>query len=108
MILRGMPSFRSGDGRLDQLGVFCYDKRSRHRWIYKPNVALVSRLCLAGVAGFLRLYPMHIVYTAAFLIFLGLKVPKKVKLNSSGKTKLNDYPSWTILSMISCLWQKRL
>lgn len=52
MSFRSMPSFRSGGGGLDEVGLFCYSKGSRFRWIYAAHVALVSRLRLDGVADF--------------------------------------------------------
>lgn len=70
-----------GDG-LDQAGPDFYDER-RHRWICASQVALVSRPRLAGVAGFLRLFPAHAVSTATlFNFFLGIEgsVAKVIEL----------------------------
>ena len=70
MSFRSVPSIRYGDGGLDQVDLECY-KEGRYRWICAPHVSSVSRPCLAGAAGFLRLFPAHAVSIATIFIFLG-------------------------------------
>ena len=73
MSFRGAPSSRYGGGGLDQAGLFCYEE-GRYRWIYAPHMALVSRPRLAGVAGFLRIFPACAV-SIAFVIFFWVEGP---------------------------------
>ena len=68
MSFRSVPSTRYGDDGLDQVGLYSY-KEGRYRWICAPRVAPVSRPRLAGVTGFLRLFPAHSVPIATVLIF---------------------------------------
>ena len=70
MSFRDVSSSQYGGGGLDQAGLFCY-KEGRYRWIYPPHVALVSRTSLAGVAGFLRIFPACAVSIATVFIFFG-------------------------------------
>ena len=76
MSFRSIPSSRYGRGGLDQVGLFCYDE-GRYWWIYAPSVILVSRPRLAGVTGFLRVFPAHAVPIATVLIFLGRRSWRK-------------------------------
>ena len=76
MSFGSIPSFRYGGGGFDQVGLFCYDE-GRYWWIYAPRVTLVSRPRLAGVTGFLRIFPAHAVPIATVLIFLGRRFRRK-------------------------------
>ena len=70
MSFRSILSSRYGGGGLDQVGLFCYGE-GRYWLIYAPGVILVSRPRLAGVTGFLRLFPAHAVSIATIFIFFG-------------------------------------
>ena len=70
MSFRSIPSFRYGGGGFDQVGLFCYGE-GRYWWINAPRVTLVSRPRLAGVTGFLGIFPAHAVSIATVLTFGG-------------------------------------
>ena len=71
-----------GGGGLDQVGLFCYGE-GRYWWIYAPRVILVSRPRLAGVTGFLRIFPAHAVPIPTDLFF-GVEGPVEKEVEFYG------------------------